>query len=396
MAETLGGDTVMSAMEERILFVDDDPNILETYQRKLGRVLRVFTAQGPHVGLRTLQEKGPFAVVVSDMKMPLMNGIEFLKKVKEISPNTVRIMLTGNADINDAMEAVNEGAIFRFLLKPCPSEIFAKSLIAAIEQYRLVVAERELLERTLTGMVAMLTEILSWTRPEIFGLVMNLRGFARSIASRMNVENLWELELAATLCPIGYLALPHEIVHKKERGEPLTEEETRSLESVPSIGHDLIVNIPRMERVAKVVLYHDKRYDGSGYPPDNVAGEAIPLNSRILKVALDYTRLRESGRPRFECVQEMKQRTGWYDPAVLEALGAGSAEAPRREVRVAQVYACDLKPGMTLADPIVTDSGLKLMSAGTVLTEPMLVRFRKYLETNRVKEPIVIRLPDSE
>ena len=386
----------MTPMEERILFVDDDPNILEAYQRKLGRVMRVFTAQGPHVGLRTLQEKGPFAVVVSDMKMPLMNGIEFLKKVKEISPHTVRIMLTGNADINDAMQAVNEGAIFRFLLKPCPSEMFAKALIAAIEQYRLVTAERELLEGTLTGMVAMLTEILSWTRPEVFGLVMNLRGLARSIGAKMNVENLWELELAATLCPIGYLALPPEIAQKQDRGEPLSEEEQQALESVPTIGHDLIINIPRMEKVAKVVLYHNKRFDGTGYPADSVSGEAIPLNARILKAALDYCRLRETGMPPFECLREMRQRTGWYDPLVLEALGAGSAEPPRREMRVARVYACDLKPGMTLADPIVTDKGLKLMSAGTVLTEPMLVRFRKYLETNRVKEPIVIRLSDTE
>ncbi|HOJ67794.1 MAG TPA: HD domain-containing phosphohydrolase [Candidatus Hydrogenedentes bacterium] len=386
----------MTTMEERILFVDDDPNILEAYQRKLGRVMRVFTAQGPHVGLRTLQEKGPFAVVVSDMKMPLMNGIEFLKKVKELSPNTVRIMLTGNADLNDAMQAVNEGAIFRFLLKPCPSEMFARALIAAIEQYRLVTAERELLEGTLTGMVAMLTEILSWTRPEVFGLVMNLRGFARGIATKMNVEKLWELELAATLCPIGYLALPPEIAQKQGRGEPLTDEEQRALESVPSIGHDLIIHIPRMEQVARVVLYHNKRYDGTGYPEDGVAGEAIPLNARILKVAMDYCQFREAGLPAFECLRAMRQRTGWYDPAVLEVLGAGPGETAQREVRVARLYACDLKPGMTLADPIVTDKGLKLMSAGTVLTEPMLVRFRKYLETNRVKEPIVIRLADTE
>lgn len=386
----------MTSMEERILFVDDDPNILEAYQRKLGRVMRVFTAQGPHVGLRVLQEKGPFAVVVSDMKMPLMNGIEFLKKVREISPDTVRIMLTGNADLHDAMQAVNEGAIFRFLLKPCPSEMFAKALIAAIEQYRLVTAERELLEGTLTGMVAMLTEILSWTRPEVFGLVMSLRGLARSVGAKMNVEKLWELELAATLCPIGYLALPPEIGQKLERGELLSEAEQQAVESVPSIGHDLIIHIPRMEQVAKVVLYHNKRYDGTGYPADSMAEDAIPLHARILKVALDYFRLRETGMPPFECLREMRQRTGWYDPSVLEALGAGSAEPPRRETRVARVYACDLKPGMILADPIVTDKGLKLMSAGTVLTEPMLIRFRKYLETNRVKEPLVIRLPDAD
>ena len=130
-------------MDERILFVDDDPNILEAYQRKLQHVLHVRTAQGPHLGLREIQEKGPFAVVVADMNMPLMNGVEFLKKVREIAPDTVRMMLTSNSDIKTAMDAVNEGAVFRFLTKPCPSTLMGDSLAAAIKQHRLITAEKE-------------------------------------------------------------------------------------------------------------------------------------------------------------------------------------------------------------------------------------------------------------
>ncbi len=144
-------------MHERILFVDDDPNILEAYQRKLQHVLIVHIALGPHVALREIREKGPFAVVVADMNMPLMNGLEFLKKVKNIAPETVRMMLTGNSDIKTAMDAVNEGSVFRFLTKPCPSKLMGDSLVAAIQQYRLITSEKEILEGTLKGTVELLT-----------------------------------------------------------------------------------------------------------------------------------------------------------------------------------------------------------------------------------------------
>ncbi|NIQ03497.1 MAG: response regulator, partial [Nitrospinaceae bacterium] len=94
-----------------------------------------------------------FAVVVSDMRMPDMDGIQFLSRVREHYPQTVRMMLTGYADVKTAMNAVNEGNIFRFMTKPCPPEVFEKVLSAGIEQYRLITAERDLLERTLKGSV---------------------------------------------------------------------------------------------------------------------------------------------------------------------------------------------------------------------------------------------------
>ena len=106
-------------MADTILCVDDDPNILEAYRRQLRKEFRVETAIGPEEGCRKIESSGPYAVVVSDLQMPNMNGIQFLTKVREQSPDTVRMLLTGNADLNAAVEAVNQGQIFRFLTKPC-------------------------------------------------------------------------------------------------------------------------------------------------------------------------------------------------------------------------------------------------------------------------------------
>lgn len=379
-------------MNERILFVDDDANILEAYERKLQHVLRVRTAQGPYAGLREIQEKGPFAVVVADMNMPIMNGVEFLKKVHEISPDTVRMMLTGNADIRVAMDAVNEGNVFRFLTKPCPSNLMGSSLVAAIEQYRLVTAERELLEGTLKGAVELLTEILSWVSPQAFGRTLQLRNTVRAMAAKLAVKNTWEVDLAATLSQLGMMAVPQEILAKISQGVPLAPDEARTVDSIPAAGHDLIERIPRMSEVARIVLYQHKRFDGNGFPQDDVKGKDIPLGARILKAASDFHELRDSGVSRQDALKEMNTREGWYDPAIMGVV-TGEASLVDSQVdpsQVATISFHELRAGLVLASAIQTGAGKKLIEAGTAISEAVLVRLKKYAETNTILEPISV------
>ena len=136
-------------MSTKILCVDDDASILAAYQRNLRKQFPIDVALGGQEGLDAMANKGPYAVIVADMQMPGMNGVQFLTRAEEIAPDTVRIMLTGNADQKTAADAVNQGHVFRFLTKPCAPEELALMLSAALKQYRLVTAERELLEKTL-------------------------------------------------------------------------------------------------------------------------------------------------------------------------------------------------------------------------------------------------------
>ena len=135
----------------KILIVDDDKNFLDSLHRSLRQRYDIVTAGSPAEGLHALNSGETFAVVVSDLAMPGMDGIAFLTKAKEISPLSVRIMLTGHGDLDAAMSAVNNGNIFRFLTKPCPAESLQSALDAGLEQYRLVTAEKELLQKTLEG-----------------------------------------------------------------------------------------------------------------------------------------------------------------------------------------------------------------------------------------------------
>jgi response regulator RpfG family c-di-GMP phosphodiesterase len=316
-------------MNEKILFVDDDPNILEAYERRLGKALRVDVARCGALGLQCILKDGPYAVVVADMQMPLMNGIDFLARVKEVAPDTTRIMLTGNADLRVAMQAVNTGGIFRFLTKPCPADVMGEALVAGINQYRLVKGENNLLENTLNGAIEVLIEILSCTYPEAFGQALELRNRARAVARELKVENPWEIELAAMLSQLGYMLLPRDILDKMRGNQPLSDTEKAVLVRFPEIGQGLIERIPRLECVAQIILYQNKYFDGAGFPDDQVAEHKIPLGARILKVLIDLRSHEAEGMSRKEALELLKSAGGKYDKRVLAATTAYNASVPK-------------------------------------------------------------------
>ena len=290
-------------MNYKVLCVDDDANMLASYQRSLRKQFNIDIAQGGEAALAIMAVGGPYAVILSDMSMPGMNGIQFLSRAREVAPQSVRMMLTGNADLATAMDALNCGSIFRFMLKPCLPENLAVSLLAGIEQFKLVHAERELLEKTLQGSVRMLMEILAVVNPEVFGRAQTLRAQMRTLAEALGLGGIWKLELAALLSQIGMVTLPTTVLRKLQTRQTLTDAEALLAQRVPEIGHNLIVKIPRLEPVAEAVRYARKRFDGGGTPDDDLAGEEIPVGARLLRVLADLAEIQASGRSALQCVR---------------------------------------------------------------------------------------------
>ncbi len=130
----------------RILFVDDDKKTLEAFKRLLHGIFDVETAEGGAQALAAIQMLGPFHVVIADMQMPGMNGVELLARVRRLAPKSVRMVLTGHKEIDSAIEAVNEGRIFRYLTKPCVKEELINSIHLALEQYRAIGAVKKLVQ----------------------------------------------------------------------------------------------------------------------------------------------------------------------------------------------------------------------------------------------------------
>ena len=377
---------------DRILIVDDDTNILESFRRRFSAKLEVYTSAGPKEALESISKNGPFAVVVSDYRMPVMNGIELLSRVKKTQPDTVRILLTGYADLNTAIEAVNQGNIFRMLTKPCPSDVMIKALAEGIKQYRLLVSEHDLLENTLRGAIQMLTELLSMAKPDAFGRTSRIESLVRKLALIMDVAPMWEIELAASLSQIGLFVFPDRLIRRISTGKSLAAEERELFASHPQTAAELISNIPRLDYVSQIVLYQEKRFDGSGIPDDSVCGEDIPLGSRIIKLAIDFDALIQSGKAIPDALHMLKQNKHFYDPDVLSALEevlAGESKFAIRKLSISE-----LKDKMILADDIYsTEPAKKLLAKGHQLTPSILHYLKQLSKSIGIEEPIRIIEP---
>ena len=370
-------------MDEFILCVDDDPNILAAFKRYFRKTFNIHTAEGPEEGLQAIRDNNTYAVIVSDYRMPVMDGIRFLTRAKEMSPNSVRMMLTGNADLAVASEAVNEGSIFRFITKPCPPDRMADLFNDGLEQFRLIRAEKDLLENTLRGGIKVLTEVLSLVKPTAFGRASRVSRMVVQLAGQLKAEPLWQYELAARLSQLGCVVLPDSILDKVYIGQPLTPAETELFEQHPRTAADLIGRIPRMEEVAEIIRHQETRFD---------SGEGILLGSRILKVALDYDSLLSSGLGEQEALAKIVLRgESWYDPAVVFAL----KNALQIDVayEALQVTVQELAPNMILAEDVKGKSGILLFAKGQEIMPSLCTRLKSLAASAGVREPIKVLVP---
>jgi len=376
---------------ERILFVDDEPKILQALERQLSSRFEMRTAPSPEQGLQSLGECGPFAVVVSDFRMPGMNGIQFLSEVKRASADTVRVMLTGQADLNTAVAAVNEGSIFRFLTKPCPTEMLTAALDSAVEQHRLITAERELLEKTLSGSIKVLTEVLSLVNPGAFSRACLIRKYANHIATHLKLRNVWECELAAMLCQLGYITVPQSVLDKAASHEKLTPDEQAVFSAHPAVAERLLENIPRLEKVARIIRNQssapcaEERSDACSSATDGVM-----LGTAILRAALEFDRLAGTGKPRHDALLQMRQ-SGLFHFRLLDALETADVHSVPRKVQMLRVS--ELNTTMIANQDICATNGVLLLPKGEDLTMPMIEKLRAFARTVGIPQPLSVLVP---
>ena len=369
-----------------ILLVDDEIAILDGLRRQLRKNFTVHTATGGAEALELMRSQ-PFSVVVSDMRMPEMDGATLLAQVRALHPDVVRILLTGQADTQAAIAAVNEGQIYRFLTKPCPPEVLLEEISSAVELNRLVAAEKELLRTTLRRTVEALTKTLSLAQPTAFARAERLTRTVSDLARAMEIDEAWEIEITGMLAYLGAVTLPPDLLGKLDAGRPLNEEEAEMEARVPAVSRDLVSGIPRLEDVAEAIGWQRARYDGRGSAPTVPSGDDLPLGARILRVAADFN----TGLTQRPAVQDtinaLRGDSGAYDPRVLAALvqvhGADEPGVEPQEVLVA-----DLDEGMVIFDDVLTTDGVLLIGHGTVVTEALIHRLENYSSQGRVADRI--------
>jgi len=349
-----------------------------------------------------------------------MDGIKFLSTVREKSPDSVRVMITGFADLEVAMAAVNEGNIFRFLTKPVDTEQLVRAIDAAIEQYRLIVAERELLEKTLNGSIKVLTEMLSLVNPLAFSRTSRLRRYVDYVLKKLNVKDTWQYDLAAMLSHIGCITLDNETLEKVYAGQELSREELEAFSSHPVTGCRLIQNIPRLGTVARIIANQLKsvaEIETGGGGDDVIfgskllrvvvefdrlitggesggGGDDVIFGSKLLRVVVEFDRLITGGESVSSAIRRLRENPDEFDAEIVGALEGISIEPGGTKVMSLMIR--DIATGMILDQDVRSKEGVLLVAKGQEISISVLERLRRLSQKGNVEEPIRVLVPTSE
>jgi response regulator RpfG family c-di-GMP phosphodiesterase len=372
----------MSENLPRILCVDDEPNLLAALERSLGEHYAVTTAVGGAPGLEALQTHGPFDVVISDMRMPEMDGATFLTQVRERWPNTMRILLTGQADTQSAIAAINGGEIFRYLCKPCSQETLMSTLQQAVHLHSTAEAERKLMETTLSATVKVLTEVLSLCAPWAFRRASFARSCVRHALKKLQWQESWMYEIAAGLSQIGGIVIPEDTVRREAAQRPLKAAEAKLIAEHPETAYRMLKEIPRLERVAEMI-----RYQCIGPPPDVLP--EVARGAELLRAVLLLSKDAMRGVLVSHASNTLRNASPPIAPAIMAAL-ADFNDDPG-QMHAAMIF--ELQPGWVLGEDVSTIKSRLLLSKGHELTDVTIVALRRLLAGRLILEPIYVHRP---
>ena len=430
MSDTQAGEVAPTKAEEVItlLFVDDEANILSALKRLFRPFgYRIFTAEGGALGLEIL-ERESVDLVVSDMRMPEMNGAQFLEKVREKWPETIRILLTGYAEIGATIDAINKGRIYRYISKPWEDNDITLTVKQALDMKmlerekirleELTLAQNEelknlnasledkvrarteevrqtmgflevshdKLKKSFITSIRVFSNLIEMREGRMAGHSRRVADLARTIAQRMGIKDAdaQDIFLAALLHDVGKIGLPDRLMEKSFSS--LTSEERTEVVKHPAKGEAALMALEQLHGAAKFIRSHHERFDGLGYP-DKLAGLNIPLGARILSLANDYDSVQlgtilNKQLSQSEALAFIQEGRGnRYDPAVVDAfLGKMSTQTdelaeskPELMVGSAQLLA-----GMKLSRDMLGKNGNLLLSKDYIIDDQLIGQIKNF------------------
>lgn len=276
--------------KQTILIVDDEENNLQLLKRTFRGKYDLLTATNGLEALEVVkQNKDKIALIVSDQKMPVMEGTEFLKQVREINPSIIKILLTGHVDTDIIVSAINDCNLFQYILKPFEPEELKIAVENGLSKYLMASNNkvfynelRELFYKTIRAISNALDTKDSYTN----GHSLRVTLYSMILAKELNLDDSYmeDIEIAGLLHDIGKIAMPNSILCKNGK---LTDEEFAVMKSHPLRGGRIVINIKKLQTISEWVKAHHEKWDGRGYP-DGLKGEEIPLPGRIIALADTY------------------------------------------------------------------------------------------------------------
>lgn len=377
-------------MNNKILCVDDEELILKGFQLNLRKDFELHVASNGVEGLEVFEREGGFSVVLSDMRMPQMDGATMLGEVKKRDPEVVTVLLTGHTDFESAMSAVNSGSVFRMLAKPCPPEELINALRASVEQNDLIRSKRILLDKTLRGAVDALAHSLSIAKPLFFGRAQRVRRLSNELAELMDVSNSWRVDVASVFSQIAYITLPRSVSDDVYYKKKLSSDVKELVKQLPQDTQKVIEKIPGLEEVDEILQKVDIQYRF-----DQNDDKGVRLLASVLRVALDFDYYEELGHERHVIVKTLREHSKDYDPIVTEAL-AKLVDMSEQKFHFKEVSFDQLFVGMRLAEDLKIDGGFLLASSGADVDRQLLkviMNYNSCYEKSPFPEKIQVKVP---
>jgi response regulator RpfG family c-di-GMP phosphodiesterase len=394
----------------RVLYVDDEESLLAAFSSLLRREhVEVTTLNTPQEIETILHRDGPFAMVFSDLRMPGMDGVAVLEQVSKMHPQTIRVLVTGFADHESTIRAINDGGIQRYIPKPWDDKSIRALVREGIRSHNLEShnvhlmeelktrneAMKELLQGTLAGSTRILSDLVGHVNPEAAAQVDRIRRAGKTVLGMIpNVGSVerWEALRAFDLFNLGIAALPAWILvglakHGLASMERFPHATTHNL-----LASDMLKEIPRFEGVARIIRLQQKDYNGSGPPAtDAVAGVEIPLGARILHVLLDLDRQSTKHFRGRAVLEQMARHPEKYDVSIIRTLLEGKSAS--QSSAVSSVHSLDeLQTGALLLDDVVTGDGQVLLRKGMTISDGALVMIRQWARHDTVVLPIQVQM----
>lgn len=374
----------------KILFVDDEDFVLQAICRFFRDIYTVQTASSADAALEILTHDRSFAVVVADVRMPGMSGIDFLRYAHDFAPHTTRVLLTGQLSTEDSLRAVNEGHVFQILMKPCPVGVMHSALDAAVRYYqsshnRMLELEQSEAKST----VKLLCEILAMVSPAAARRALRLKTLASSVAKQMGAECQYEIETTALLSQFGCIGIPSRVL--STYGTPAgkrTGADAECFEEHAAIAAQLLREIPQLGECARSIELQFKNFDGTGRPAVDLSGEAIPLPARILRAVSEFEMYTEQNMSPRDAIATMIREAHHYDPKVMHAIK--ELHHVKEVVQELELNVNDIQIGMILERAVGTTDGRTLLAKGSQVTESMLARLRAFASKGSIIEPILV------
>jgi len=314
-----------------------------------------------------------------------MDGIEFLQQSRKIAPDTVRIMLTGGSDLAVAIQAVNEGCIFRFLSKPANKETLVRTLTDSLAQYHLVCAEKELLGKTLRGTVYVLTEVFSLVSPAAFSRAALVRRYVQHVVAKLSLRNPWKHEVAAMMSQLGCVTLDPLTLENVYSGQELSPEEEAQYATHPLVAQDLLKSIPRMESIAWMIAHQFQPLPSEWDSGDREMAE-MRQGAQILRAAIIFDGMLRKRHSRTEAAHFLTRRFAGLDPKIIEALMELEPEIAGQGTRNLGIG--DLRTGMVLQDEVRTSEGILIAAKGQEVTTPLLIKLQSFWKRKVIADSV--------